>query len=171
MKKGWEKTILIVLLIIFLILAILVVVRANTPTQIDDVTPGIPCEKDYLYKADILWIIPKFQGVPISNNTEWCEEILSMEKTLGIHGIQHYYNEFRDDLTQEYIQEGIDSFEECFGYKPTMFKPPKLELSKQDKELIEANGMEIKRYTNQFFHKVYHCNNTGTLSNKFHDIF
>ena len=167
MKKGWKIT----LLTIFLILATILVVRANLPRQIDDVSPGIPCEKAYLKKSDILWIIPKFQGIPISNNSEWCQEIISMNKTLGMHGVQHYYNEFKDNLTQEHLQEGIDAFEECFGYKPTMFKPPKLDLSKENKKLIEDNGMEIKKYSNQFFHKVYHCNNSGTLSNKFHDIF
>jgi predicted deacetylase len=167
MKKGWKIT----LLTIFLILATILVVRANLPRQIDDVSPGIPCEKTYLKKSDILWIIPKFQGIPISNNSKWCQEIISMNKTLGMHGVQHYYNEFKENLTQEYLEEGIKEFENCFNQTPKMFKPPKLRINEKNKILVEKNGMEIKIYSNQFFHKVYHCNNSGTLSNKFHDIF
>ena len=167
MKKGWKIT----LLAIFVLLITLLIVRANTSRQIDDVSPGIPCEEEYLEKVDILWIIPNFQGISISENKEWCKEILSLNKKLEMHGVQHYFNEFEDNLSQEYFQEGLDTFEECFGYPPTMFKPPKLKLSKQNKELLENNNLDLRRYSNQIFHKVYHCNNTGTLPNKFHDLF
>ena len=67
MKKVWK----ILVLIIFLILACLVVIRANTTREIDDVTPGIVCEQEYLQKADILWVIPRYQNIPISENPEW----------------------------------------------------------------------------------------------------
>ena len=132
MKKAWK----IVLLILFILLSITLVVRANTLRQIDDVTPGIFCEEEYLEKADVLWVIPKFQGIRISNNTEWCQEILSLNKKIGMHGVQHYFNEFKENISQEYIQEGINIFEECFGYTPTMFKPPKLDISKENKNFI-----------------------------------
>ncbi|MCA9487898.1 MAG: DUF2334 domain-containing protein [Nanoarchaeota archaeon] len=167
MKKPLKVT----LITLFILVSLLIVIRANSVRQIDDVTPGIYCEKEYLEKADILWVIPNYNNTPISQNQEWCDYVVSLNKTLGMHGVQHYYPEFKDNLTQEYIEEGIKEFENCFNQTPTMFKPPKLEISYENKVLITNNEMEIKRYSNQIFHKVYHCSDTGTLPNWFHDLF
>jgi len=168
MKKPL-KNFLIVLAIIILILFL---IRISTSKEIDDVSPGINCEKEYLEKSDTLWVIPSFKDNPISENKEWCQEILSLNKTLGLHGIKHTYWEFkRNDISAQELKEGIEEFENCFGYKPEKFKPPNLRLNKENKQLIKENNLELKNKINQFTHKTYHCNNSGILSNKFIDIF
>ena len=125
MKKGIK----IFLIIILIFILIWFFIRLISSREIDDVTPGISCEdeKKYLEKSEYLWVIPNFQGNKISENTEWCEEILSLNKTLGMHGIKHTYREFkRENISQEELEEGMKIFEECFGYKPKDFKYPQL---------------------------------------------
>lgn len=166
MKRVWK----ILILIVFIILACLIIIRANTVREIDDVTPGISCEKEYLEKSNILWIIPRFENIPISENKKWCSEILALNKTLGMHGIYHSHKEFKNYVNETEIQEAIQIFEDCFNQTPTMFKPPQLIISKKNKKLIENLGFEIRNGFQQTTHKVYHCDNTGTFSNKFHDV-
>jgi len=166
--KSYKKTFLIIILIIFVLLFL---IRLINPRQIDDVSPGIYCEQKYLEKADILWVIPMYNSTPISNNQTWCEEIKTLNKTLGMHGIQHYYNEFEDNLTNKQIEEGIKIFEDCFGYRPEIFKSPKLATSEENKIKLYQQNLRLKAYSNQLFNKVYHCSNTGTFPNWFHDLF
>lgn len=163
-KRGVE-----VILILFFTLAILVFAllfaRAASPREIDDIHPNIFCEGEYVEWSDILWVIPKYQNVGISENKTWCKEILAMNKTLGMHGIYHTYEEFNSNIDQTYLDEGINEFKKCFGYPPTMFKPPQLEINEQNKKLVESRGMKIKTKLNQAQHKVYHCENSGEISN------
>lgn len=157
------------LIILMILILALFLIRLVSPREIDDVTPGIPCEneKKYVEKSEYLWVVPNFQGNKISENPEWCEKILSLNKTLGMHGIKHTYREFkRENITQEELNLGIQEFEKCFGYKPEMFKPPNLYLNKKNKNLIKQNNFILKYRFNQEIHKVYHCNDTGILSNK-----
>jgi len=139
--------------------------------EIDDISPGIFCEQEYIEKSEILWVIPKFNNKPISEDKQWCQEILSLNKTLGLHGLIHEFEEFNKNQNQESLQEAIDIFEQCFGFKPEMFKPPQLKISKENKKLIKDTDLELKSGFNQLFHKVYHCNNAGKFSNKFVDLF
>jgi len=162
---------IIIVLIIILLLLDLFFIRLISPREIDDISPEIPCSEEYLKKADILWVIPKFNNKSISENKEWCNSIKALNKTLGLHGVTHKHNEFSSDKSQEYLQEAIDIFKECFGKKPTMFKPPQLRISKNNRQLIKNNNMKLVILRNQIFHKVYHCNDTGTFSNKFMDLF
>ncbi len=169
-----KKYLKIILIVLFSILIIWFLIRLISPREIDDISPGISCEneKEYVEKADILWIIPNFQDNKISENPEWCKEILSLNKTLGMHGIKHTYWEFKkENISQEELQEGIKIFEECFGFKPEKFKPPNLRLNKENKNLIKENNLILKYKFNQAIHKVYHCDDTGVLSNKFIDLF
>ena len=163
-----KKKILIFLLTIILLIFVLFLIRLTSPKEIDDVSPGISCDQNYLEKSTILWVIPKFNNKPISENQTWCQEILSLNKTLGLHGITHEFREFNTDRNQEYLEEGIKIFEDCFGFKPDMFKPPQLKISKENKKLIEENNLKLN--FNQIFHKVYHCENTGTFSNRVVDL-
>jgi len=167
MKRAWK----ILILVVFLILACLIIVRANTTREIDDVTPGIICEKEYLQKADILWIIPRFQNTPISENKEWCDYISSLNKTIGMHGIYHSYKEFGYYVNESEFKEAMQIFEDCFNQTPIMFKAPQLNLSNENEILVNSFNLKIRKSAHQTIHKVYHCNNTGTFSNKFHDIF
>lgn len=151
------------------IILIILLIRFINPREIDDVSPGIPCSQEYMKKSSVLWIIPKFNNTPISENKTWCEEILSLNKTLGLHGVTHEYEEFKEDKTKEYLEEGIRIFEDCFGFKPTSFKPPQLKISENNKELIKENNLDLKLKPNQISRKVYHCNDTGDFPNKLID--
>ncbi len=160
-----------IVLILSIIVLTLFTIRLFLPTQIDDVSPGIFCESEYLEKSNILWIIPKFNNKSISDNKTWCEKIKSLNKTLGLHGVTHTYEEFKYKINQDELSETIEIFEQCFNETPTMFKPPYLKISSENKKLIEENNLTLKLKFNQLTHKVYHCNNTGKFSNKFIDIF
>ncbi|MDP2672198.1 MAG: DUF2334 domain-containing protein [Nanoarchaeota archaeon] len=172
MKKGIK----IFLIIILILIIIWFFIRLTSSREIDDVTPGISCEdeKKYVEKADILWVVPNFQNYKISENPEWCGEILSLNKTLGMHGIKHTYREFRrENITQEELEEGMKIFEECFGYNPEIFKYPQLRYNKENRELLKENGLKIRTKFSQFTHKVYHCDNGGISPKdyKITDIF
>jgi predicted deacetylase len=153
-----KKKLLIILLVIVSLIFLLFIIRLISPKEIDDVTPGIFCETKYLEKSDILWVIPDFDNTAISENASWCKHILSLNKTLGMHGIMHAYDEFLVDRNNEYLYRGIKIFEDCFGFRPEMFKPPQLKISDSNTKLIEGNNLKLKMNFNQLVHKVYHCN-------------
>ena len=158
-------------LFILTLIIILFLIRLVLPREVDDVTPFIDCSEELIEKSDVLWIIPKFDGKSILEEEGWCEKILSYNKELGLHGVYHEYREFSVTRDEEYLQEGIDIFEECFGFKPKKFKPPQLKINKQNKELVFKMGMDLELNFNQFFHKVYHCEDTGKFKNSWIDVF
>jgi hypothetical protein len=167
MKKRF---VLVIILIIFLLAITLFLIRFFSEKQLDDVSPEIPCEKELLEKADILYIIPKFENKSIADNKKWCEEISALNKTLALHGVYHTYKEFLVDRNEEYLQEGIDIFRDCFNINPTRFKPPHLKISKSNKNVINKR-MKPDLTLNQILHKVYHCNDSGKLPNWFMNLF
>ena len=152
MKKG-----LLILIILAILLISLFSIRTLSPKEIDDITPAFFCAEELLEKSDILFVIPIFNNTAISKNPEWCEYILSLNKTLGLHGVYHEYREFETDKNQTYLQKGIDEFKTCFGYEPTLFKPPQLRISQNNRELIKNNNMKLKTIPNKIIHKIYHC--------------
>jgi predicted deacetylase len=166
-KKG---VILIFIVLIFLIISIFLI-RLFSSRQVDDVSPGIPCSKEILEKSDVFYVIPKFENKSISENKEWCDYILSLNKEIEIHGVYHTYEEFGIDKDSFYLNEGIDIFEKCFGFMPEKFKPPQLKISKNNKKLIDINKLRLEYRLNELTHKVYHCNDSGIISNKLIDIF
>lgn len=165
--SGFRK----IFFFIVILLVVLVFIRAKGLREIDDVSPGIPCEQTYMDKANILWIIPEYNGTSIANNPEWCQKIIAMNKTLGLHGVNHNYDEFEGNITKEQMDKALADFKTCFKQTPTMFKPPQLKTSKSNLDLIKQYNMTYKGSFNQLTHKVYHCNNTGKLPNWFHNIF
>lgn len=175
MKKRVKKRLLILLnflLIILIVLAILFLIRLINSTEIDDVTPGIPCPEIEKYNPDVLYIIPNYNNNLISENKEWCDYILSLNKTLALHGITHTYREFLySNISQEELNFGISEFEKCFNQSPKMFKPPQLEINKENKQIISKNNLERRTNFNQITHKVYHCNDSDLISNKIIHIF
>jgi len=152
MKKA-----VIILLVIVVLLIVLFSMRILNPKEIDDVTPAFFCAEELLEKSDILFVIPKFDNTPLSENPGWCEYILSLNKTLGLHGVYHKYREFATDRNQTYLQEGIDEFKTCFGFEPEIFKPPQNRISKANRKLIKENNMRLKTIPNKMIHKIYHC--------------
>jgi predicted deacetylase len=162
-KIGIIITILSLILIIFLI-------RLINQREIDDVSPAILCEKEYIKKSRVLWVIPNFNNVSISENKTWCSYLSGLNKTIGMHGISHEYNEFETDRTSEYMENGMKTFYSCFGFQPEIFKPPQLKISGNNKELIKERGMKLKLNWHQITRKVYHCNDSAEIfSNKFLD--
>ncbi|MEK6928556.1 MAG: hypothetical protein AABW65_01200 [Nanoarchaeota archaeon] len=157
-------SLLIILLVIFFGLYI---TRTISHSELDDMHPAIPCQKELLEESDVFWIIPLYENISIAENMTWCREILSLNKTLGLHGINHKYNEFLEGRSEEYLERGIEEFEKCFGYRPEKFKAPRLEISKENKELVSEYGMKLKGRLNQITHKVYHCNDHGDYPNAF----
>lgn len=165
MKRKEVKISPLILSFILLIAFTLFLVRAFSPKEIDDVSPGIGCEENLLKKSDILWVIPKYKNISIAKNKEWCESIKRLNKTLGLHGVSHEFEEFGMIRNQEYLQEGMDIFEECFGYPPTLFKPPQLEINSENKKLIKENELILRGEGNQIAHKVSHCGDYGKWRN------
>lgn len=166
MKK---KVIFPIMVVITLVLAVFLI-RLFSARQLDDVSPGISCDKDLLDKADIYYVIPKFNNISIDESKGWCQEILDLNKTLALHGIYHTYKEFLQDKTQQEIEEAINIFHDCFNKSPEEFKPPQLAISKNNKILIKR-CMNLDGFLNQIFHKVYHCSNRGILPNWLIDLF
>ena len=171
MKKKGVKIFLIVLATFLFLILTLFLVRAFSERELDDVSPGMDCKKELLEKSGVLWIIPNFDNKSISENKEWCKEILSLNKTIGMHGVYHEFREFGTEHNQEYLEEGIRIFEECFGYKPTMFKPPQLKITEENRQLIKQNNLTLKLETNQIMHKVYHCGEYGKKRNWMINLF
>ena len=149
-------------LIIFLVWAC----RAFSSRQIDDVSPGIQCDAELLNKADVFYVIPQFENQ--TPTKEGCDSILSLNKDLRMHGVVHSYNEFAEPRSPEYIQEGRETFKNCFGFYPERFKAPQLNISKENAVLIKQT-MRLDTRFDEVFHKVYHCNDTGIFSNRLVD--
>jgi len=166
-----KKTLYLILLIILLIIILLFSIRLILPSQIDDISPEIACEKKLLEKAEIYYIIPKLNNKQISENKEWCNQILNTKKQLALHGVFHTYQEFKANKNQEYLNQGLTEFNNCFNQNPKRFKPPQLKISKQNKKLIKNNNLNLDIRFNQLFHKVYHCQDTGLFPNWLIDIF
>ncbi len=165
-KPKRKSRIHLYIILFFLIFGIeIFLIRTFSPTQIDDVSPGIPCEQSLLNKSDIFFVVPKFENKSIASNTAWCNQILATKKQLAIHGVVHNYKEFSQNLSESYIVDGMNIFKQCFGQNVTEFKPPQLSISSANKEFFAKKGIYVDGYANQVLHKVYHCNNSGVLPN------
>ncbi|MFH1308315.1 MAG: hypothetical protein ABIH72_05675 [archaeon] len=157
--------ILIPITILLIIILSLLIIRAFSEKQLDDVSPTVTCSPELLEKADVLYIIPSYKNQNISSNQEWCRSILLLNKKLALHGVYHTYKEFSTDRSKEYLEKGIKEFENCFNLKPEEFKSPQLATSITNKKLIKNNNLKLNGIANQIFHKVYHCDNSGTFPN------
>ena len=70
-------------------MVVLFLIRFFSHRELDDVTPGIQCDDSLLKKSDVLWIIPDFNNTSVANDKSWCDYIISLNKTLGMHGVYH----------------------------------------------------------------------------------
>jgi len=168
MRVKWGIVVLIVVLAVGFLLFF---IRLFNVREVDDVSPSIDCSSDILMKSEILWVIPIFYNKSIADDKVWCDYISSLNKTLGLHGVYHSFNEFVYDRDLDYLNKGVAAFENCFGFKPKIFKAPQLSLSEKNRKMIEDERYEVKANFNQLIHKVYHCSDSGRFSNKFIDIF
>jgi len=158
-------------------------VRLILPSQVDDVNPLMNCSEEVLDLADVYFVVPKFSGVEIEG--KWCEEIKkrvsssgwrlgigdlrSGKKELALHGVYHSYNEFGVFRDEEYFEEGVRVFQDCFGFVPKRFKPGQLVFCEENSWIRER--MDVELFWNQLFHKVYHCGDSGRFPNWFIRIF
>jgi len=165
--KPFPKTLLIILFLIIL----LFIIRLITPTEIDDIHYDIPCPELNIYNPDILYVIPNYDNKPISENQTFCEQISKLNKTLELHGINHqpYAEFFYQNISQENLDFAINEFQKCFNQTPEKFKPPQLKINKENKKLIQENNLKL--ISNAIFHKVYHCNDSGSIKNKWIKLF
>ena len=164
-----KKRASIILLIVFILLAILFFIRLFNTRDLDDVTPGIPCSYDLLARVDTLYVIPLYNNRSIADDKEWCSFILSLNKTIGLHGVYHTYKEFGYSRDKIYLDIGAIEFEKCFGFKPTLFKAPQLSLSRENKRWIEKDYL-VETWFDRVFHKTYHCSNDGYFPNWVDDL-
>lgn len=165
------KKFLVVFGIIIGILITLFSIRLFSERQLDDVSPQIQCDEDLIEKSDILYVIPKFEDIGISSNPEWCAKILSYNKTLGLHGVYHTYQEFKKERNETYLAEGEKEFFDCFGFYPDRFKAPQVTISMSNEKMLTNKGYKLDTLLTDAFHKVYHCNNQGFYDNWVSDIF
>jgi predicted deacetylase len=169
---NMKRSVKIVLIVLFVLILSLFFIRLINPSEIDDVSPGINCPEIEIYNPSTLYVIPNYNNNPISNDTGWCKHILSLNKTLELHGITHSYREFLyKNITQEDLNYGISEFEKCFNKTPDKFKAPQLDISKENRLLIKENNLKLRTRFNQITRKVYHCNDSDVIPNKIIKIF
>lgn len=137
---------------------VFLLIISRNPLITDDVYPGNSCPS-LLEKSDVIYVIPSFDGneTDIIDNSVWCTQIRSLNKTIGLHGIRHTYHEFLYPISQEEIVGSMESFKQCFGYMPKLFRPPYNALSEKNEKKILALGMEVYA-TRYFLHPYCHCN-------------
>lgn len=143
------------------LVGLLFFVRLVLPSQVDDVSPLMNCSEEVLEWGDVYFVVPKFEGVVVSE--EWCGEILEREKELALHGVYHSFEEFGVYRDEEYFGEGVEIFERCFGFEPERFKPGQLVFARENDWI--RGEMEVELFWNQIFHKVYHCGDSGVFPN------
>jgi hypothetical protein len=144
-------------------------IRLFSERQLDDLSPGIGCDEELIKKSDVLYVIPAFNGINISSNLEWCSYVLAFNKELAMHGVYHTYEEFDTYRNENYVDYGREVFKECFGVFPSRFKPPQIAWTEENDWMREK--FEIDLEWNQFFHKTYHCSDTGTFPNWIVNLF
>lgn len=144
--------------LIAIILAIYLVIfsLSRHPLIVDDAYPGNSCNS-LLKKADIIYVIPLMEDHFLMNNPKWCSEIRSLNKTIGLHGIRHSYHEFNNEISKEGLLLAIQSFEQCFGYKPKLFRPPYNLISNVNHAIIDEYNITV--YSASYItHPYCHCN-------------
>ena len=157
MLSNLAKISLSVLIFIAFLTVSLLLHRHFSREEIDDVHPFIMDVSDpFIQRSTWVWVIPLYMGEPISNHPEWVQNLKKTGKKIGLHGVRHTKKEFGIDLSDEYIDSGINEFTKAFGYKPTHFKAPGLALTKSNAKKLKKRGLKIKSHINQLIHKVHH---------------
>lgn len=154
------KTVFLIILCLIIVIVVAVLEhREFFHREIDDVHPLImDVDNPYLQDSKWVWVIPLYMNDPVSNYPEWVERLKNTGKKIGLHGVYHKHKEFEKDLSDEYINLGINEFQKAFGFYPKYFKAPSLALTKANKKKIKDCGIKIKGRLNQILHKVYHTN-------------
>ncbi|MDP1728710.1 MAG: hypothetical protein Q8L27_00720 [archaeon] len=168
---NFKKYFFYVLFVILALIVCLWVFRIFAERQVDDIGPLISCEADIIDKSETLMVIPIFNGIGISENKTWCDYILSLNKTLGMHGVYHTYQEFLELRNESYVRIGMGEFKKCFGFYPEIFEAPQLAFNGDNAEVLRESMLKFRGYPYSLTHKVYHCQDSGKYSNRFIDFF
>lgn len=159
---------------IILLIFILYVTRKYNKIHYDDLSPLLKTNYKYLEKSDIIFIIPKYNDIPITDYPEFITKIKKYaednNKELAMHGVTHSPEgylikaEFGYPLANEYIKEGIDIFENAFGYKPKKFKAPCYNLHPHNEKILKEFNIEIIQVDTLFLNKLYHNDTSNSLT-------
>lgn len=161
-------------IIIILLFIIIYIIRFFNKKHYDDLTPLLEPNYYCLEKSDIIFIIPKYKNIPLTKYPQFIKKIkkyaIDNNKELAMHGVTHYPEgffqiaEFGYPLTYEYIKEGIDIFENAFGYKPKKFKAPCYNLHPHNEKILKSFNIEIVNVETLLLNKLYHNDNDKILS-------
>lgn len=165
MRKLFAISLFILIFLIFFIL-----LRAFNLRELDDVRPDRACDEELIRKSDVLWAIPFRDSESIANNKTWCEYILSFNKSVQMHGVDHREQEFASIRSEEYLRRGISAFEQCFNRTPVEFKPPYLAWTSENDNLLKDFNLTYRGRIHQITHKVYHCSDSGWFPNWLIDL-
>ena len=160
------------------------VIRTLSGLHLDDLHPsGCPQYVNFRRHAHakFLWIIPVVGGMPISDNTTWCAEMLRLEReegfVLGMHGVRHewWWDEAGEGqgakaefeglelpVARERIEQGLAVWADAFnGSVPSHFSFPgqwgEIDLVR---ELRSRYGMRVRTLFDGLIGRVYHCDDT-----------
>lgn len=156
---------------LLLIIIIFFSFRFFSHVELDDLHPSIQCDDELIKRSDVLWVIPLFDNDSIALHPDWCEYLLSFNKTLGLHGVYHTYQEFNHPRNDSYLRVGLDAFKSCFNITPEKFKPPQVKYDSVNDDLLKRFNLSFYGEFNQITHKVYHCSDTGLFKNWFVRVF
>lgn len=148
-----------------LFMVIVLVMRQMGVIHLDDVHPNIPLYNDHLIKAKSLYIVPDFEGTTLDEYPQWCKSLKDTGKKLCMHGIKHTVGEgggiagdceFSKPLSDEEIDRGIKIWENAFGEPVKCFKAPCFALHPENRNKLEARGIEIHGSDTLFTNKLCH---------------
>ena len=152
---------LIFLFSFLVIFVIILIYTSRTSLITDDITPISSCP-ELIEKSDLLFVIPDYENNSLDKYPQWCAEMRSLNKTFALHGITHQYHEFNNNIDREELEEALTIFEQCFGYKPTLVRPPNNKISPENKELLESFNLTLYRDT-YLLHPYCHCQPSGWM--------
>jgi len=163
-----------------LFLSGVLVARATGPQHLDDVTPTeIPCSWLQTYRQHkdhtrFLWIIPRYEGVNITSNRTFCEEMMRLRDeegfVLGMHGVDHGFSddgeqEFEDlpdDEVRAKLALGVSIWMDAFkGAAPRHFSFPGEWATHFTVRLLQDEyRMQVRTLANGLLNKLYHCDDS-----------
>jgi Uncharacterized protein conserved in bacteria (DUF2334) len=154
------------------IVAGLLAIRAFNPVHYDDLHPGLDTHWDYVKRSDILYVVPKYYGDPLTNHPDYIARLKKLAaggKELAMHGVEHRPEgffieaEFGKPLPRSYIESGIRTFTKAFGAPPARFKAPCYNLHPKNRAVLEEHGIRVDGPETLLFNKLYHFDGSAAL--------
>uniref|UniRef100_A0A6C0KQ03 NodB homology domain-containing protein n=1 Tax=viral metagenome TaxID=1070528 RepID=A0A6C0KQ03_9ZZZZ len=165
-----SKEVFVICIIIFFL------VRRFRLINYDDVHQNIVQNEEYIKKSDILFVIPDYENVKITDDKIFVNKLKTSGKILGMHGVTHEPSsytqkaEFGLPVSEKKITEGMKIFENAFGYKPKFFKAPCYNLLPENKVKIEKLGMTVIGPETLMFNRLLHPSSNNFFMQMFNFI-